>query len=204
MMLLYIGSILQYILYKTVFPEYTFYKTATFSYTFTLFISCIAWLHCITGTVFPQPWLQLRQNLPPTCPYSLLYINVYIRYMNFLLQVEKLWILEHTLALCFPFRKKKTGKFTAKVMVCSCSYDKYHHTGREKLSVLSFSSLFMANNLICNQPCALSHTISPPSNQAHSAIHRKPINMIFQRGVWQTVGRDLFVERGVLNFLSQE
>lgn len=28
--------------------------------------------------------------------------------------------------------------------------------------------------------------------------------MTFQQGVQQTVGRDLFVERGVLNFLSQE
>ena len=62
------------------------------------------------------------------------------------------------------------------------------------MSVLSSGSVFMANNLICNQPCALSHTISPPSNQAHGAIHRKLINMTLQRGVWQTFGRDLFVD----------
>lgn len=57
----------------------------------------------------------------------------------------------------------------------------------------------MANNLICNQPCASPCTTSSPSNQAHSAIHSKLINRTSQQGV----GR-LFVARMVSNFLSQE
>lgn len=66
----------------------------------------------------------------------------------------------------------------------------------ETLSVLSFSILSMVYNLICNQSSDLQCAILSSSVQAHSAVHRKLINMTFEQGARLSVGHDLFVEGG--------
>lgn len=131
----------------------------------------------------------------------------YVRFffnINFILQLRISIFFEYTMALCFPLRKKKLNSQPRSQSAHTAIINITKQVWKDGPLCHPAHCLWQTNNLICNQPCAVSHTISSPSNQAQSAIQRKLINMTFQQGVWQTVGCDLFVERGVLNVLSQE